>query len=83
MLYLGTKKIKMETKIVVDSILETVRAEITEFVEQESSIKCPIEYEKRLIEIGRSVTKNLLLSSQGHLPKSRNSKKKYKLHLAR
>ena len=50
----------METKKLVDSILETVRAEISDFVEEESSIKCPIEYETRLIEIGRKVTKNLL-----------------------
>lgn len=71
----------MENKQIVDSILETVRAEITDFVEQESSIKCPIEYEKRLIEIARNMTKNLLLGTQGYLPKSRNAKKKSIRHL--
>lgn len=73
----------METKQLVDSILETVRAEISDFVEQESSIICPIEYEIRLIEIGRKVSKNILLGTQGQLPKSRNSKKKFKRHLGR
>ena len=70
----------METKILVDSILETVRAEISEFVEQESAIKCPIEYETPLLAIARNVAKNLLLGTQGQLPKSRNSKKKFKRH---
>jgi len=65
----------------VDSILEAVRAEITDFVDQESSITCPIEYEKRLIEISRNITKNLLQGTQGKVPKSRNSKKKFKLLL--
>ena len=73
----------MENKQLVDSILETVRAEISDFVDQESDIKCPIEYETRLIEIARSFARNLLLGTQGHLPKSRNSKKKFSPHLAR
>lgn len=66
----------METKQLVDSILETVRTEITDFVNQESEIRCPIEYELRLIEIGRLMSRNLLIEAQGRLPKSRNSKKK-------
>lgn len=41
----------METNQIVDSILETVRDEMTTFVDQESSIKCPIQYETRVIEI--------------------------------
>ena len=71
----------MENQILIDSILETVKAEITDFVEQESSITCPIEYEKRLIEIGRKTTLNLLLGTQGKLPGSRNAKKKFIRHL--
>ena len=71
----------METKQLVDSILETVRAEISEFVEQESTIQCPIEYELRLLEIARNLAKNLLLGTQGDLPKSRNAKKKFIRHL--
>ncbi len=73
----------MENKQLVDSILETVRAEISDFVEQESDIKCPIEYETRLIEIARNVARNLLLGTQGDLPKSRNSKKKFTPHSER
>ena len=72
---------KMETKQIVENILETVRAEISEFVEQESSIECPIEYEKRLLSIAQNVAKNLLLGTQGELPKSRNTKKKSKPRL--
>ena len=67
----------METKQLVDSILETVRAEMTQFIEQESDIKCPIEYETRVLEIARTMSRNLILGSQGKLPKSRNSKKKF------
>ena len=66
----------MDTKELVDSILETVRTEMTEFVEQESDIECPIEYELRVIEIARTMSRNLVLGAQGKLPKSRNSKKK-------
>ncbi len=73
----------METKNLVDSILETVKAEISDFVEQESSIKCPIEYEKRLLGIARNVAKNILLGTQGDLPGSRNAKKKFKQPLGR
>lgn len=66
----------MDTKALVDSILETVRADISEFVEQEPDIECPIEYELRVLEIGRKVSRNLILISQSKMPKSRNSKKK-------
>lgn len=71
----------METKTVVDSILETVRAEISHFIEQEPDIQCPVEYEMRVLEISRTMSKNLILGAQGKLPKSRNSKKKYSPHL--
>jgi len=70
------KQIKMETKQLVDSILETVRAEMSLFIEQESDIKCPIEYETRVIKIARNLSRNLIIGSQGKLPKSRNGKKK-------
>ena len=68
----------METNNLVDSILKTVKSEISDFVEQESSITCPIEYETRLLDIARNVARNILLGTQGELPGSRNSKKKYK-----
>lgn len=67
----------MDTKQIVDSILETVRLEMTSFIEEESSIKCPIEYEMRVMEIARTMAKNLIKGAQGELPKSRNLKKKY------
>lgn len=66
----------METKKLVDSILETVRAEMSVFIEQESTIKCPIEYEMRVMKIARLMSKNLIVGAQGKLPKSRNCKKK-------
>ncbi len=66
----------METKQLVDTILETVRAEMTTFIEEESKIKCPVEYETRVIEIARRLSKNLIQGTQGKLPKSRNGKKK-------
>ena len=66
----------METKQLVDAILETVRAEMTTFIEEESDIKCPVEYETRVIEIARTMSRNLIAVSQGTLPKSRNGKKK-------
>jgi len=77
-LYLGHQKNinKMETNQIVDSILETVRDEMTTFVDQESSIKCPIEYETRVIEIARLMSLRLIQGAQGKLPKSRNGKKK-------
>jgi hypothetical protein len=71
----------METSKIVESILETVRAEMTEFIEQESSITCPIEYETKIIRIANTMAKNLLIGAQGKLPKSRNAKKKSKPHL--
>jgi len=66
----------METKQLVETILETVRVEMTTFIEEESEIKCPVEYETRVIEIARMLSKNLIIGSQGKLPKSRNGKKK-------
>lgn len=66
----------METKQLVDTILETVRAEMTAFIDHESKIKCPVEYETRVIEIARTLSRSLIQGSQGKLPKSRNGKKK-------
>ena len=60
----------METNKIVDSILETVKEEITLFVEQESSINCPIEYETRVINIARMMSQRLIQGAQGKVPKS-------------
>jgi len=83
LIFKDQKTIKMETKQTVDSILETVRAEISLFVDEESAIKCPIEYELRLLKLARNFAKTLLEETQGQLPKSRNSKKKSKLPLVK
>jgi hypothetical protein len=67
----------MDTKDkILESILRNVRTEVSDFLDQESSIKCPIEYETKLIELSRNFGKSLLENSQGKIPKSRNSKKK-------
>jgi len=65
----------METQQIVDSILEAVREEVTEFVETQDQITSSLEYEERLLDIGRQFTFGLLAKSSGKLPKSRNSKK--------
>ncbi len=64
-------------KQVVDSILETVRKEMSVFIEEESDIKCPIEYELRVIKLAQLFARNVVIGAQGELPKSRNSKKKF------
>ena len=69
---------KMETKKIVDSILEAVREDVTQFVESQDEYTSAIEYEERLLQIGRMFTLGLLTKSAGKVPKSRNSKKKYK-----
>lgn len=68
----------METKQVVESILETVRKEVTNFVETECQITSSIEYEEKVLEICRQFGRGLIEQSMGKMPKSRNSKKKYK-----
>ncbi len=65
----------METKQKVESILETVREELTQFVESESEITCPVEYEERLLRIAMEFARATMLKSSGKILKSRNSKK--------
>ncbi len=60
----------------VNSILETVREELEDFMEVESQITSPVEYEKRVIKLSRTFARGILQGTQGKLPKSRNSKKK-------
>lgn len=67
----------MDTKDqILDSILRSVRTEVSTFLDQEPGIKCPIEYELKLIELSRSFARTLLEGSQGKIAKSRNLKKK-------
>ena len=63
------------TEELVDAILESMRKELTQFVEQESEITSSAEYEKRVLALSRKFAQGLITESQGQLPKSRNSKK--------
>jgi len=62
--------------MLVDSILESVRGELETFVNNESAITSSLEYEERLLELGRRFMFTTLEKSVGKMPKSRNSKKK-------
>jgi hypothetical protein len=67
----------METKeAILESILREVKTEVSQFLADEPEIKCPIEYEKRLIAMSMSFGKSIIENTQGQLPKSRNLKKK-------
>lgn len=67
----------MDTKDkILESILKNVRTEVAQFLEIEPEIKCPIEYEQKLLEISRNFAKTILSESQGKMPRSRNLKKK-------
>ena len=66
----------MKDKQIVESILDTLREEVEEFVKKESEITDPIEYEEKVLALSRKFAKELIGQSQGKLPKSRNSKKK-------
>ena len=66
----------METKQLVDSILEAVREELSQFVEMESEIISPIAYEERVFKLAMKFARETILKSSGKIPKSRNSKKR-------
>jgi len=67
----------MDTKDkILESILSNVRTELSQFLELESKIRCPIEYEQRMIEMSRNFARTVIEKSQGKMPKSRNLKKK-------
>lgn len=61
---------------ILDAILRSIRTELKEFLDAESKISCPIEYETRVIEMSRNFGRSVIEQSQGNLPKSRNQKKK-------
>lgn len=74
--YDGTNQdIVMESKEKVDAILESIREELRQFVEEESQITSSTEYEERVLALSRKFAVELIAKSQGELPKSRNSKK--------
>lgn len=66
----------MEKTEIVENIIESIRSEIAQFVEEESTITNSLEYEERVLELSRKFAKGLISQTQGSLPKSRNSKKK-------
>lgn len=66
----------MKSKDKVDAILESLREEVMQFVEEESGIISSTEYEERVLELSKKFAVDLITKSQGKLPKSRNSKKR-------
>ena len=65
----------MKNKEIVDSILESMREEVSAFISSESEITSSLEYEDRILELSRQFGKRLMEGGIGELPKSRNSKK--------
>lgn len=60
----------------IQSILKAVEQEVTQWVNEEGSIRDPILYEQKLLERAFNFGKALMLSSNGKLPNDRNVKKK-------
>lgn len=60
----------------VEAILEAVKEDIAQFVETESQITSSVEYEETVLAICRHLGVSLITHAQGHIPKSRNAKKK-------
>jgi protein-arginine kinase len=67
----------MKNRVKIDRIIESLRLEVSQFVEEESQITEAIEYEERVVELSKKFARNLTLHTQGKMPKSRNSKKKF------
>lgn len=67
----------MDKKMVVESILKTVRQEVEEWVEEEGKIKDAFEYEKKLLERVLRMGKTMMEESGGKPSRDRNTKKKY------
>lgn len=65
----------MESNKITDSILKAVRNEVKDFVDYQSEITSPIEYEVKVWQIARKMARELIEQSDGQLPKSRNAKK--------
>ena len=66
---------KSKENEIVDALLESMRAEVMQFVKEESQIKSSLEYEERVLELSKKFAAGLITQSQGKMPKSRNSKK--------
>ena len=59
----------------VDALFDSMREEVMQFMEQESEITSSTEYEERVLKLSRKFAMDLIMKSQGKMPKSRNSKK--------
>ena len=57
----------MNTKEKVDAILESMREEVQQFVEQESQITSSTEYEERVLELSKKFALGLIDKSQGKM----------------
>jgi len=66
----------MEKDKIVDAILESLREEVSQFIEEESQIDNSIDYEERVLDLSRIFAHKVISGSQGEMPKSRNLKKK-------
>lgn len=66
----------MEKQQIIDRIIDSLREEIIDFVETESTITDSVKYEERVLSLSREFARKLTIETQGEMPKSRNSKKK-------
>lgn len=62
-------------KELTDLILESMREEVSQFIETEGKITSSTEYEERVLELSKKFAREIVLRSAGELPKSRNLKK--------
>lgn len=66
----------MDKQLIMESILKTVRQEVTEWLDEQDSITDPFEYEKNLLERSLRIGRSMLENSTGKISKDRNVKKK-------
>ncbi|HMQ08083.1 MAG TPA: hypothetical protein PKC30_12340 [Saprospiraceae bacterium] len=62
----------MEKQERIDSILRMMRTKLEDYIDEESNITDPIEYENRLLEIGNNFALEVLQTSPGKMSKSIN-----------
>ncbi len=65
----------MDKQIIMESILKTVKKEITEWLDEHDSITDPFEYEKNLSERSLRIGRSMLENSSGKISRDRNVKK--------
>lgn len=67
----------MDKQQIIESIQKTVNQEIEEWVNEESTIKDPIQYESRLLQRALRIGKAMMEQGSGKLARDRNAKKKF------